>query len=495
MTFISRFIPQAGNSLTVGLISLLVFLNACAPVGPDYQPPQTDLPQSWSRTPTGTEMGVSSAALQTWWTLFDDPLLTHLLERVQAGNLDLQIAQSRIRQARAQYRIVSSRTAPQIDAEGSYTSSRKSENIIGSTRGTTQDLFDFNFDMAWEIDLFGGTRRAVEQADAQLAALEEGFNDVLISLQAEVARNYFALCGSRQLLQTSLNNIAVLEQTHKLAQGLLETGLGNQLEVVQAQTQLALSRSQLPSMRNAIEQAQFRLALLLGIPPAQVQELVAVTPLVAQALPLVPADLPAALLRLRPDIRQAERELAAANAAIGVAIADLYPSFSLSATAGLQSVHLRDLLQFGSRYWSAVPAINWSLFNRGRVRANIDLQEERFRAAASSYQQTVLTALNEVESAIHELHNEQDTLNALVSAVTTGQTAVELATGRYRSGLADLSEVLQSERTLFQLQEQQVSSRQQLAIDLVALFKALGGGWQPAQTEPQPSTQSPAAGY
>ncbi len=485
ITFAKRihFLGRRQHIPMVILLLALTTLTCCAPVGPDYQPPETaEVTQGWQ--PSNPEEPVlSTKELETWWELCNDPLLSALINQAITTNTDLKIATLRIRQARAEYRIITADRAPGIAGEGAYTSSRRSENITGSTRGTTQDLFDINFDVTWEPDLFGAIQRASEQAEAQLLAVQENRNAIQVALLADIALNYFELRASQQLLKTSLANIGIQEETLALATGLLQSGLGNRLDVTQAQTQVDLSQSRLPALQNRIDQAIYRLALLAGVPSAQLSADLRLT----QPLPPLPVRLPqivaTELLRRRPDIRQAEQQLIAANAAIGVAIAELYPRISLTGALGLQSIHLTDMLQFGSRYWNAGPTINWSIFNGGRVRANIERQETAFTIVSEQYRHTLITALNEVEAAATELHYEKNTYAALERALSTAQNAVALATGRYRSGLTDLSEVLNSERTLFQLQEQLISSQHRLAADMVLLYKAFGGGWSvPADT-------------
>lgn len=452
---------------------LLPVLIACAPVGPDYVPPRSVLPELWGGV--GVEsVGSAAESLAHWWTLFNDPLLDSLIEQAVAANYDLKIAEARLRQARAQYRLSTATAAPSLELSGRHTETRRSGNVSGAA--SSQSLFETGFDAGWELDLFGGVRRATEAAKARLLAAGEYRNDVLISLEAEVARNYFELRGSQLRLLRIREQLAVQDRTLELVRGRWQSGFGTQLDVAQAETQQALTGAQLPALEASIEQARFRLAVLLGLPPLA-YELPALRPLPLLPAPL-PETLPSDLLRRRPDIRRAERELAAATADIGVATAELFPHFSLTGLIGLQSSSLSDLLSAGSRYWSVGPAVRWSLFDGGRVRAGIDLSQGLREEAQAYYEKTVLSALSEVEGALLALTRERETLSALTAAVDSGERAAALASGRYRAGLVGFLDVLQSEQAIYQARDQRVQSEQRLAVDLVALFKALGGGWK-----------------
>ncbi|NTV14906.1 MAG: efflux transporter outer membrane subunit [Desulfobulbaceae bacterium] len=463
--------------LLLGWVAALL-LTGCAPVGPTYQPPQPELPAAWSAPVAGIAMPTADPELAHWWTLFNDPRLDSLLKRAVAANRDVKIAEARVQQARAQYRLTTAVVAPNVGVSGAYANNRKSENVGGSGGGTTQDLFQTGFDAGWELDIFGGARRGAEAAEARLAAAGENSGDVLVSLTAEVARNYLDLRGSQQRLLTARANLAGQVKTLALAQGRRESGLGNELEVAQAETQLAMTSSLLSPLESSVGQAIYRLALLLGQPPqGLVDELAVVAPL--PELPAkLPETLPSELLRRRPDIRRAERLLAAATADIGVATAELFPHFSLTGLLGLQSLNLSELLSSSSRYWNVGPTIRWSLFNGGRVRANIDLNQARREEAQALYEKTVLTALSEVESALWAGAREEETRRTLAEAVLASRRTLELATGRYRAGLAGMLDVLLGERALYQAQDQLLQSEQRLALNRVALCKALGGGWQ-----------------
>ena len=472
-----------------GLTSLLV---ACAPVGPTYQPPRSELPAAWSGTTAGSVGPAEVEALKHWWTLFNDARLDSLIQRAAAANLDLRIAEARILQARAQYRLTTAAAAPQVGISGDYANSRRSENAGSSNAGTTEDLFQAGFDAGWEIDIFGGARRAAEAAEARLAAAKENSTDVLISLEAEVARNYLELRGSQQRLATARLNLTAQKKTLELARGRREIGIGNELEVAQAETQLAVTSAQLPPLENSAGQAIYRLSLLLGLPPQTLaEELSAATPL--PALPVrLPETLPSKLLRRRPDIRRAERQLAAATADIGVATAELFPRFSLTGLTGLQSTNLSDLLSSGSRYWTVGPTVRWPLFDGGRTRANIALNKGLREESQAAYEKTVLTALSEVEAALLAQARGEESRRTLAAAAAAGERSVELASGRYRAGLTSFLDVLLGERLLYQSQDQLVQSEQQLAVNLVALFKALGGGWDIGPDQDETSGEAAA---
>ena len=455
-----------------------VLLSACAPVGPDYQPPRPELPAAWSGASANSSLAADSALLETWWTCFNDPLLNTLIQRGSAANHDLRIAEARIRQARAQYRLSTAAAAPTVDASGTYTNSRRSENTGGSNAGTTQDLFQAGFDANWEIDLFGGARRGSEAAEARLAAATEDQRTVLVTLEAEIARNYLELRGSQQRLLAARKNLQAQEQTLELARGRHGSGFGTQLEVAQAETQRSLTRAQLPPLQNNAGEAIYRLALLLGLPPRDLEKELSPTDTLPTLPVTLPDTLPSDLLRRRPDIRRAERQLAAATADIGLATAELFPRFSLTGLLGLQSSNLGDLLSAGSRYWTVGPKVSWSLFDAGRVRATIGLKQAGREEAQAIYEKTVLMALGEVEAALLTLSGEAETFQSLSAAVSSGQQTVEFATGRYRAGVADFLEVLVGERALYLAQDQLLQSQQHLAEVQVALFKALGGGWR-----------------
>jgi len=470
------FTTYCPRRLLFWLLSLgLTTLAACSPVGPNYQPPRPETPAHWSEATSAVQES-QSAALRQWWLLFNDPLLDSLINRAFAANLDLQIAETRIREARAQRQIATAAGLPAFDLDGGYVNSGRSKNV--SSGGTRQELFEAHFDASWEIDVFGGVRRQTEAAEANLAAAVEDWRDVGVSLAAETARSYLELRASQQRLAIARANSRTQEQTLDLVRNKFQNGLGNELEVAQAETLLAQTRAQAPALESSAAQATHQLALLLGQKPQALKAELSQPAKTPPPPPQLPVVLPSELLRQRPDIRSAERQLAAATAAVGASTAELFPRFSLAALIGLQSNSLPDLIARSSRFWSAGPTVQWSLFDGGKARAGVEISEARRQRARATYEKTVLAALGETESALVALDRERITRTILAEAETASQRAVLIARGQHQSGLATFLNVLQSENALLQTQDKLAQSEQQLALDLVALYKALGGGWQ-----------------
>lgn len=476
--------------MTPSVLGTVFFLclSACTAVGPNYQPPAQEMPQQWNTTAAALAP-TTGRAYEKWWTLFNDPILESLVAEAAAANPNLRKAEARIREARAQ-RVIAVASSS-LGGSAGASSSRRSDNV-GATGGK-QDLFQLGFDAGWELDLFGGLQRAGEAAEANLAASHEDLRDVLVSLQAEVASNYLDLRGSQNRLATTRNNIATQEKTVDLVRGSFQMGLGNELDLMNAETQLALTKAAMPTLQRSIQQAMHQIAILLGQAPASLISRLSEETGDIQMPPQIPIDLPSELLRQRPDIRAAERRLAAATAEIGVATAELFPKFSLSGLLGLQSRNLSDLVTSGSRYWSIGPTLSLSLIDQGRIRAGIEISNARRDQALAGYEVAVLAALAEVENALVAFTAEQDTESALTKAVTSGKKAVNTANGMYEAGLTDFLNVLQSERALYQSEDQLEQSRQRLSLSLVAIFKALGGGWQVENNKPSNVEKIPPA--
>jgi multidrug efflux system outer membrane protein len=481
------------------ILPLVAGLSGCM-VGPNYRAPQAPVLASWSEEqPHGAE--VRTAAMTQWWMTFKDPVLESLIARAVRSNWNLRKAAGRVREARALRSVVGADLWPTINASGSYTRQRFSENAIplslGGVGGTSgnpspflqglklgEDLFQTGFDASWELDLFGGVRRSIEAADSDLAASQEDLRDTLVSLLAEVARNYIEARGFQRRLAIAQENLQAQQGTLALTRDRFAAGLASELDVTQAASQLATTRSQVPPLETSLKQGVHRLGVLIGQAPGALLEELSTAAPVPAVPPEVPAGLPADLLRRRPDIRRAERQLTAATARIGVAEADLYPKLSLTGSLGLESLQLADLAEGASRFWAIGPTLSWPIFDAGRIRANIAVQDARTDQQFSTYQRTVLTALEDVENALVAYSREQVRRVQLAEAVEANRRAVALATDLYRNGLGTFLNVLDSQRALLASQSDLAQSDATVSTDVVALYKALGGSWESFTSAP-----------
>lgn len=458
------------------LVLVLVLTMGGCTVGPDYRAPKTEVPAEWS-APAPVQTGPLD--ISRWWGVFNDLELDSLIQRAMESNKDLKLAEARIREARAQRGVVASAAYPTVDVAASYSRSRTSEHGLSSTVNPIagRDLFQFGFDAGWEIDIFGKVRRAVEASDADIQASEEDRRDVLVTLLAEVARNYLEVRGSQLQLSITRENLKAQEQTVQLTRDRFAVGLSSELNIAQAEAQLASTESQVPALENKERESIHQLGVLLGQEPgALLRELSRDAPLPV-APPEVPVGLPSDLLRRRPDIRRAERQLAASTARIGVATADLYPRFSLTSLSGMQAIAPTNLVVPESSFWSIGPTVKWPVFDAGRIRALIQVQDARQEQALVTYEKTVLTALKDTENALTAYSKEQVRRRSLAQAVEANRRAFVIAGELYARGLVDFLNVLESQRSLYVSQELLAQSELNITTDLVALYKALGGGW------------------
>jgi multidrug efflux system outer membrane protein len=520
---------------TASATMLLGGLLAGCAVGPRYHAPQPDVPETWHQSATDG-LAPGTADVQEWWHVFHDEQLASLIDRASAGNLDLRMAVLRIREARALRGVAAGALLPSLSGSGSYQRSRASANgpmgagvqapgrgarfaetvargtatsLLGQRLGTIapgapgltnsvasglvglvparreladaddMNLFTTGFDAAWEIDVFGGLRRGVEAADAELAAVVEDYRSVQVSLLAEVATAYFDLRALQSQIEATRRNIALQQHTLSLTQARLAADLTSELDVRLAQTNLATTESELPLLETGLTVTIYRLGVLLGTEPTALHdELV-----VARAIPEPPGaalvGVPADILRRRPDLRAAERRLAAQVARIGVATAELYPRFTLSGTLALQATDINHLTDGRSVMYGFGPAVRWNLFDGLRNVNRIAAQEAAAQRAYVAYEQAVLVALQEAESAMVAYKSEQERRDALLRATEAARQAVQLAEARYDDGLTDFQNVLDAQRSLVTLENAVAQSRGQIAVHLVALYKALGGGWSP----------------
>jgi len=457
----------------------LVLAAGCA-VGPDYHPPKTKAPTNWSEAQLG---GATNSAVQTveWWKTFNDPELNSLIERAVAANYDLRIAEAQLLQARALRSGAVWAFTPSITGSASYTdrqTSRNAQTFVASNQVFETHLYDASFDASWEIDVFGGLRRQLQQATAQYASVEEQRRFVLISVMAEVARNYVDVRGFQKRININHENIIAQQESVEITRARFNAGLTSELDVKQAEVLLATTRAQLPTLETALRQTVHQLSVLIGREPgALLDELAATAPIPAPP-PEVPVGLPSELLRRRPDVHAAERDLAAATANVGVQTAELFPKFFLLGLGGYQTVSMTSWISPGSQYWSAGPTMTWRLLDFGRIRAQIKAADAQTKQALAVYEKTVLIAFQDVENALVAYGNEQVRYRALADAVAANRRAMELASELYTKGLGDYLNVLVTQRALFDVEDQLADSQRTVTANLVALYKALGGGWE-----------------
>lgn len=481
---------RAGRIMLAAGAAATALLAGCA-VGPDYVPPDTSAtPTQWAE-PLEAGLTTRSADLARWWTALRDPVLDRLVERAIASNLDLRIATARLAEARAQRGVAFSEFFPFTDATGRYSRYRNSEGI-GSFRAGENDLFSAGLDASWEIDVWGRIRRNVEAADADIASAKENRRDVLVTLLGEVGVNYADLRGFQQRLIIARENVRTQAESLELTRSRFAAGLTSELDVARAESNLRSTESQIPTLAAGEKAAAHRLATLTGRPPGALTEELAAPAPIPVAEGEVPMGLPSDLLRRRPDIRRAERDIASATALIGVATADLFPRFSLTGSFGFENSQVGRMFDSENRFWSFGPAFRWPILEWGRIRSNIRVQEARAESSLASYERTLLNAFEETENAIVNYARERERRETLRRAVAATQRSVDLSQSLYKAQLTDFLSVLDAERQLFQLQDQLVASDATVTANLVRLYKALGGGWSEedapiAQTPPPPA--------
>ena len=469
-------------------IALLPVLAGCA-LGPQYREPNLAVPEKWSEMRNG-QNPADSRDISRWWAAFDDPVLDSLVDRAIKKNLDLRVAEGRIREARAARGIIAADRLPSIDASASYTRSERSESVppfrpgspggaAGSPFGNrVQNLFEAGFDAGWEIDIFGAVRRDVEAASAELDAVIENRRAVVVTLLAEVARNYVELRGDQLRMAILENNLEAQRDALSLTRVRFSAGLANDLDVARAEALLSTTQAQVPVLETSSRQAIHRIGVLLGeYPGALMPELAKEAPIPLHP-PGVPAGLPSDLLRRRPDIRRAERELAAATARIGVATADLFPRFLLTGAFGGRSDVIGDLATGPGRSWGFGPSVRWPVFAGGRIRANVRAQNARQEQALALYEKAVLTSMEEVENSLVAYSQEQERRILLAASVESNRRAADLAASRYSAGLDDFLSVLDALRSLYASQDRLAQSEKTVEVNVIGLYKALGGGWE-----------------
>lgn len=466
------------------LVAFSTVLTGCM-VGPDYQRPSVATPEGWSES---SHPSASSTPSSTpWWRDGGDVELDSLMERALRNNLDLQMAEHRIREARSLVQIDRSALWPSVNASTSAARGQQSSNAPGvspfaqggdfGSGNALQNLFQAGFDASWELDIFGGTRRSIEAARADAQGIEFDRDAIALSLTAEVARAYVELRSAQAQRVTAEQNVSTQREAWEIVHARFVGGLATDEERAAAEAQLHRSEAAPAQWEDQCSQAIHRLGVLLGTAPESlVTELSTAQPL-GSAPAMADAGLPSDLLRRRPDIQRAERQVAAATARIGVATADLYPKFSLGGSAGLASFTSSNFFSPDSTIWALGPSMSWPIFRAGEVRATIAVRDQQAQEALLAYRQSILVALEDVENALAAYRHDQQRHDALAATLTSSGQAVERAQSRFQGGLADYRTVLGQRQQVIQDQQELELSTASLWRDWIALHKALGGSW------------------
>lgn len=462
-------------------------LGGCTMVGPNFVTPKTDVSDAWATT-NAEHITTAPPKDAAWWKTFGDPTLDRLIDLAYKQNLGLQQAGVNVLRARAQLgAVIGSQYPQQQQAVGQllYTD-RGGNNFIALPVGASDRSFStlqYGLTAAWEIDFWGKFRRAIESADDSFLASISNYDAALVSLTATVGSTYVAMRTTAERITVIRENVKIQEQSLAIARARFENGETGERDVTQASSQLAETRAQIPPLEVTLAQSRNALATLLGTTPAKIgAELTAERP-IPRAPPKVAAGIPRDLLRQRPDVRRAEQVAAAESALIGATQADLYPAFSLSGTFGFSSADigdrsLGDAFSWNSRVASIGPAFQWNLFNYGQITNQVRAQDAQFQAAVLSYQNTVLQAQREVEDALIAFIKARDTVRHLEDAVSASKRSVELALVQYKEGATDYTTVLTAQQNLQRQQDQLTVARGNVPQSLIAVFQALGGGWQ-----------------
>lgn len=451
------------------LLLLVPFFGGCASVGPDYAQPEL---------PALANAIDQSVETREWWKHFDDAELERLVAAALENNTDLRTAIASVREARARLGVARGGYGPSLDASGSVRRYENSENAYPVGGGTAQTLYSAGFDALWEIDLFGGTRRGVEAAVADWEAQQANLGDVQVSVAAETAEAYIQLRTNQRLLAVAMSSLATQQETLALLDSRFAAGLSNELAVQQARYNHESTKASIPPIKAGIEASLNALSVLTGTLPGELAVVDgAGLPVGAMSLEGIPAD----VLRRRPDIRRAERQLAAQTARIGQSTAELYPKFSLVGSIGLESLKASTLFESDSLRYSIVPGVTWPIFHSGSIRSSIQVQEARQEQALAVYEAAVLNAVREVRNALADYQSEMERRDALTRAVEAATAAEQVAQDLYANGVSDFNNVLDAQRSLYGLQRELAASEGAIGADTVRLYKALGGGWEPME--------------
>lgn len=474
-------------------------------LGPDFSPPESWSPAHWfdtdgaSKQPSAPSILVAEPIKPDWWTIFGDAELTRLEQRAASANLDVRTATVRLAESREQRRITAADEFPQVNGDASYSRQRPSPkgefslfgaggsaggSSIGGATGVPStlplkpfNLYQYGFDASWELDLWGKVRRAVESADANIEASAEARRDTLLSVMAEVARDYLQLRQIQAQLRIARDNVTISQDLVRLTREQAQKGLTSQLDAETAAAQLSNVQAAIPQLESQEAAAINQLSFLIGDTPRSLEDELSTPMAIPPVPPRVPIGLPSELAERRPDIREAEAKLHAATAEIGVAEAAFYPSLSLNGSFDLQAVKFADLGNWASRTYEIGPSLKIPIFQGGRLSGNLDLTKQEQQEAALAFQKTVLNAWTEIDDALVAYDREQRRLVQLERQTGETKAALGLARQQYANGVSDFLRVLDTQRQVLAAEQQEADSRALVSTDLVSLYKALGGGW------------------
>ena len=473
--------------LKVSWVAMVLFMGGCTMVGPDFVKPDAPLLEKWTETQV-PGLSAGETDYSRWWRVFQDPVLNNLVEKAYEQNLSLQIAGIRIYEARAQLGIAVGTLYPQQQSvSGGLTNNKLStDSEIPFIDGSFNAL-SLGFDATWELDVWGKFRRSVQTGVANLQATVADYDNVLVSLTAEVARTYIMIRTLEKQIMIAGDNVRLQTESLRIAQVRFTEGAVTELDVTQAKSLLRDTQALIPRLESALRRAQNALAILLGVLPGELKAILDGPAGIPTASEAVIIDIPNNLLRRRPDIRLAELQIATQSPQIGVAKADLYPHFYLFGTIGWSSTDitsafgsssLGNIFSYKSLYWSVGPGFNWDIFNYGRIRNRVRVEDARLQQLVVSYKNTVLNAQREVEDALVAFTRSREEEQFLKESVASAERSVEISLLQYKEGLTDYQRVLDSERFLATQSNRLTDVSGQVSTNLVAAYKGLGGGWQ-----------------
>ena len=458
---------------------IIPLLSGCI-VGPDYQRPPTAFQAKWA-TALNNRQVAGQETLSNWWQSFHDTLLTSLITHARLGNRDVFQAEARLREARANRDLSVANIRPTLSMNASASKNQPSNASRFGQVGqfsSVYNQFSHSLDASWELDLWGKQRRSIESAEAGLDAADEELRNVMVSLYAEVALNYIDVRRYQNELTVAKDSLKAQQETYDIAHWRQQAGLVSQVDVLQAKQSVENTRADIPKLTSALEQAKHGLAVLLGKQPTELNALVGTqTAPIPVAANTIAIGIPADILRQRPDVRRTERKLAAQTAQIGVAEAAAYPSFTLSGSIGVEALAAANLYTAAAKAFQMAVSSAWVLFDSDRIRSNVLMQTALQEQALGLYQNTILTALKEVENSLTAYDQEWQRRDALKASVTAGLEALTLAEQQYQTGTVDFQRVLDSQQSLLTAQNQLIESETEVTSNLIRLYKALGGGW------------------